>query len=92
MMGGANRRMIRGKIVIFLQFGFIVLLSYALSSEYQSNQFQQKWVSDNAPWLQFILNGYLAAGLIGILIGAAFLLVADLLRNRNRKGGLKTGL
>jgi hypothetical protein len=91
MMGGAHSRMIRGKIVIFLQFGLIVLLFYALSAEYQSNQFQQKWISDNAPWLQYLLNGYMAAALIGILIGAAFLLIADISRNRNGKGGLKTG-
>ncbi len=80
----------RGKIVLFLQFLFIVLLVYALSSEYQSNQYQQNWVSANAPWLQYLLNGYMAAALIGILIGATFLLVADIWRNRRRRSGLKT--
>ena len=89
-MGRANSRMVRGKTVIFLQFGFIVVLFYSLSAEYQSNQFQQKWISDNAPWLQFLLNGYMAAALIGVLIGAAFMLVADVLRNRIGRGGLKT--
>jgi hypothetical protein len=83
-------RMIRGKIVLFLQFLLIVLLVYALSAEYQSNQYQQSWVSANAPWLQYLLNGYMAAALIGILIGGAFLLVADIRRNRKRRGGLKT--
>ena len=85
-----SRPMIRGKIVIFLQFVFIVLLLYALSAEYQSNQYQQSWVSANVPWLQYLLNGYLEAALIGILLGGAFLLVADITRNRKRKGGLKT--
>jgi TRAP-type C4-dicarboxylate transport system permease small subunit len=85
-------RMMRGKIVLFLQFLFIVLLVYALSIEYQSNQFQQSWVSANVPWLQYLLNGYMAAALIGILIGGAFLLVADIWRNRRRRGGLKTAI
>ena len=85
-------RMIRGKIVLFVQFLFIVLLVYALSSEYQSNQYQQGWVSANAPWLQYLLNGYTAAALIGILIGAAFLLVADIWQSRRRRGGLKTAI
>jgi ascorbate-specific PTS system EIIC-type component UlaA len=82
--------MVRGKIVIFLLFVFIVLLVYALSAEYQSNQYQQSWISANVPWLQYVLNGYMAAALIGILLGGAFLLVADISRNRRRKGGLKT--
>jgi TRAP-type C4-dicarboxylate transport system permease small subunit len=85
-------RMMRGKIVLFLQFLFIVLLVYALSSEYQSNQYQQSWISANVPWLQYLLNGYMAAALIGILIGGAFLLVADIWRNRKRRGGLKTAI
>jgi hypothetical protein len=89
-MAETNSRMIRGKIVIFLQFVFIVLLVYALSAEYQSNQYQQSWVSANVPWLQYLLNGYMAAALVGILLGGTFLLVADILRNRGRRGGLKT--
>lgn len=89
-MAMANSRMIRGKIVLFLQFVFIVFLVYALSAEYQSNQYQQSWVSANVPWLQYLLNGYMAAALIGILLGGALLLVADITRNRRRKGGLKT--
>jgi hypothetical protein len=89
-MAGTNRRMMRGKIVIFLQFVFIVLLVYALSAEYQSNQYQQSWVAANVPWLQYLLNGYMAAALIGILIGGAFLLIADIRRSRSRRGRLKT--
>jgi hypothetical protein len=87
-----SRPLIRGKIVIFLQFVSIVLLVYALSAEYQSNQYQQSWVSSYVPWLQYLLNGYMAAALIGILLGGTFLLVADISRNRRRKGGLKTAV
>jgi hypothetical protein len=92
-MSGMNSAMIRAKIVIFLEFAFIVLLFYALSAEYNINQYQQSWVASNAPWLQYVLNGYMSAALIGILIGAAFLLIVDILRNRNGKGkgGMRTG-
>ena len=89
-MARTNSPMIAGKIVIFLLYVFIVLLVYALTVEYQSNQYQQSWVLANVPWLQYLLNGYMAAALIGIMIGGACLLVADILRNRNRRGGLKT--
>ena len=89
-MARANNPRLAGKIVIFLLFVFIVLLVYALTSEYQSNQYQQSWVQAKAPWLQLLLNGYMAAALIGIVIGGTCLLVADILRNRNRRGGLKT--
>ena len=85
-----NSHMLAGKVVLFLQFGFIVFLIYALSAEYQSNQFQQSWISVKASWLQYLLNGYLAAALIGVFIGGAFLLVGDIVRNRRRRGGLKT--
>ena len=91
-MAGPNRPMMRGKIVIFLQFVFIVLLVYALSAEYQSNRYQQQWVLATVPWLQYLLNGYMAAALIGILIGGTFLLVADILRNRSRRSALKTAV
>lgn len=82
--------MIRGKIFLYLQFLFIVLLIFALSTEYQANQYQQTWVSANAPWLQFLLNGYMAAALVGILIGGAVLLIADIWKNRNRGPRLKS--
>ena len=81
-----------GKIIIFAQFGLIVLFVYALSAEYRSNAYQQDWISANASPLQYLLNGYLAAGLIGILIGGATLLLADYLRQRERRGGLKTAI
>ncbi|OLE59801.1 MAG: hypothetical protein AUG17_00915 [Crenarchaeota archaeon 13_1_20CM_2_53_14] len=89
-MARGNSHMLAGKVVLFLQFGFIVFLIYALSAEYQSNQFQQSWISVKASWLQYLLNGYLAAALIGVFIGGAFLLVGDIVRNRRRRGGLKT--
>ncbi len=89
MRRGDGHRM-RGRIVIFLEFAAIVFLVYALSAEYQANAYQQNWVLANVPWLQYVLNGYMAAALIGIVIGAAFLLVADILRSRRGKGGLKT--
>src|SRR5437764_1386918 len=66
-MAGRNDHMLAGKLVLFLMFGFIVSLVFALSAEYQSNQFQQRWISDNASWLQYLLNGYLAAALVRIL-------------------------
>ena len=89
-MARAKNPMLAGKIVVFLLFVLIVLLIYALTAEYQSNQYQQLWVQANVPWLQYLVNGYLAAALIGIMIGGAFLLVSDILRNRKRRGGLKT--
>ncbi len=89
-MRRGDSRVMRGKIVIFLEFAAIVMLVFALSSEYESNAYQQSWVLSNVPWLQYLLNGYMAAALIGIMIGAAFLLIADIVRNRSRRGGLKT--
>lgn len=80
------------KIIVFALFGVIVFFIYVLSTEYHSNQYQQAWVSKNLPWLDLLLNGYLAAALVGILIGGAVLLFADYLRNRRPRGGLKTGI
>ena len=89
-MARVNNPMLAGKIVIFLLFVLIVLLTLALTAEYQSNQYQQDWIQANIPWLQYLLNGYLAAALVGIVIGATCLLVADILRNRAGRGRLKT--
>ena len=89
-MARVNDRMLAGKIVIFLLFVFIVLLTLALTAEYQSNQYQQGWIQANIPWLQYLLNGYLAAALVGVMIGATCLLVVDILRNRTRRSRLKT--
>ena len=80
----------RGHVVIFAQFGLIVLFVYGLSAEYRSNAYQQDWISSNAPLLQYFLNGYLAAMLLGIFIGGGFLLAADYWRGKNRKSSLRT--
>ncbi len=48
----------------------IVLLFWALSGEYRANRFMQAWVAQYAWPLAFFLNGYLAAILAGVLIGA----------------------
>ena len=80
-----------GKILIFTQFGFIVLFVYALSAEYRANPYQQQWIASNAPALQYFLDGYLAAGLIGVFIGGAVLLLADYFRSRRKIGTAKTG-
>lgn len=87
-----DRELKTGRIIVFVQFAFIVLFVYALSSEYRSNPYQQNWITDNAWPLQYFLNGYLAAGLIGVLIGGAVLLIADYLQGKNRRGGLKTAI
>ncbi len=71
-----------GYLLILVQFGLIVLLLSALSSEYQANPFMQQWVSGHASPVGFLLNGYLAATLIGVFAGGAILLTRDYLRNR----------
>ena len=80
----------RGHLFIYAQFGLIVLFVYALSAEYRSNAYQQDWISSNAPLLQYFLNGYLVAMLLGVFIGAGVLLAADYWRNRNKKTSLRT--
>ena len=77
-------------LFLYAQFGLIVLFVYGLSSEYNSNPYQQDWISNNAPVLQYVLNGYLFAMLVGILIGGGVLLVSDYWRNRNKNSVLKT--
>lgn len=74
-----------GKIVVLTQFGFIVLFVYALSAEYHANPYLQMWILDNASPLQYFLNGYLAAGLIGIVVGGIVLLVTDLVREKRTR-------
>jgi len=78
------------KTVVLALFGIIVLFIYILSAEYHANLYQQTWVAKNIPWLDYLLNGYMAAGLVGIFLGGIVLLLADYSRNRNRRGGLKT--
>ncbi len=78
------------KLVVLSLFGLIVLFIYILSAEYHSNLYQQTWVANNLPWLDYLLNGYMAAGLVGIFLGGIVLLYADFLRNKTRRGGTKT--
>jgi len=80
----------RGYIFIYAQFGLIVLFVYGLSAEYRSNAYQQDWISSNAPILQYLVNGYLAAMLLGVFIGGGVLLSADYLRTKNKKSSLRT--
>ena len=63
-----------------VEFAVIVALLWGVSSEYRANQFMQTWVTKNAWPLQFLLNGYFASMLLGVLIG-----VLGLRINRNRK-------
>jgi len=82
----------RGYVVIFAQFGLIVFFVYGLSAEYRSNAYQQDWILRKAPWLQYFVNGYLAAMLLGVFIGGGVLLAADYWRNKNKnkKSSLRT--
>jgi cytochrome bd-type quinol oxidase subunit 2 len=80
----------RGYIFIYAQFGLIVLFVYGLSAEYRSNAYQQDWISSKAPILQYLVNGYLAAMLLGVFIGGGVLLGADYLRTKNKKSSLRT--
>lgn len=85
-----RRRRLREIVIAYLQFGLIVVLFAALSSEYQANTNQQLWISQNLSWLQYLLNGYLSAALVGIALGAGFLLVAEIVSRRRRTNALKT--
>ena len=80
----------RGHLFIYAQFGLIVLFVYGLSAEYRSNAYQQDWISSDAPFLQYFLNGYLAAMLLGIFLGGGVLLAADYWRSKNKKTSLRT--
>jgi hypothetical protein len=71
-------------LVIYAQFAFIVLLFSALSSEYENNPFMQQWISTNASPVGYLLNGYLAAMLIGVVFGGAILLVREYWQNRTK--------
>ena len=80
----------RGHLFVYAQFGLIVLFVYGLSAEYRSNPYQQDWISNNAPLLQYLVNGYLVAMLLGIFIGGGVLLAADYWRNKEKKSSLRT--
>ena len=86
---GLIRRRFLIYLFLYVQFALIVLFVYGLSSEYRSNPYQQDWIWNNAPILAYVLNGYLAAMLVGVLIGGGVLLVSDYWRNR-KKSSLRT--
>ncbi len=71
--------------VLILEFAVIVILVWAVSLEYRANQYLQAWTNQNAPFLGYLLNGYLAAMLAGVLIGSTALFV------QNRPGRGKRG-
>src|SRR6266567_2808156 len=77
LIPGGSVTLKRGYVVIFAQFGLIVFFVYGLSAEYRSNAYQQDWILRKAPWLQYFVNGYLAAMLLGVFIGGGVLLAAD---------------
>lgn len=88
MIALPSTRKFQGIIVAYLQFGLVAGLVAALSAEYQANTNQQAWIIQNASWLQYFLNGYMSAALIGIAIGAGFLLMAEIF-GRRRRGVMK---
>jgi hypothetical protein len=67
-------------LLVFVQFVAIALLLSVVSAEYQSNAYMQEWVEKNAWPIGYLLNGYLAATLVGFAIGGGFL-VFQKLRN-----------
>jgi len=67
--------------VLILEFGVIVVLVWGVSLEYRANQYLQAWVNERAPLLGYLLNGYLAAMLGGVLVGSIILF----LQNRPRR-------
>jgi len=71
-------------LFIPVQFGFIVLLLSALSAEYQANPFMQQWFSSHVSPVGYLLNGYLAAMLIGVSVGGAVLVAVDCVRSRRK--------
>ncbi len=55
--------------ILIGEFAVIVALFWGLSLEYLSNQFMRDWITQNAWPVSFLLNGYFAALLLGILAG-----------------------
>ena len=60
-------------LLAFVQFVVIALLLSIVSAEYQSNAYMQEWIEKNAWPIGYLLNGYLAATLVGFVIGGGFL-------------------
>jgi hypothetical protein len=68
------RRIEPSILLAFAQFVIIAVLLSAASAEYQSNAYMQEWIAKNASPIGYLLNGYLAATLVGFAIGGAFLI------------------
>src|SRR5438094_10560258 len=62
-------------LLAFAQFVVISLLLSFISAEYQSNPYMQEWIQKNAWPIGYLLNEYLAATLIRLAIGGAFLVL-----------------
>jgi hypothetical protein len=69
------RRIEPSILLAFVQFAIIAVLLSAASAEYQSNAYMQEWIAKNASPIGYLLNGYLAATLVGFAIGGSFLLL-----------------
>jgi cytochrome bd-type quinol oxidase subunit 2 len=67
------RRIDSAILLAFVQFVVIALLLSIVSAEYQSNAYMQEWIEKNAWPIGYLLNGYLAATLVGFAIGGGFL-------------------
>src|SRR2546422_9319531 len=73
MNGSSPSSATRDKITLGIligEYGAIVALVWALSLEYQSNAYMRSWIDQNAAPVGYILNGYFAALLLGILVGS----------------------
>jgi hypothetical protein len=70
-----TRRIESGLLLVFVQFAAIALLLSVVSAEYQSNAYMQEWIQKNAWPIGYLLNGYLAATLVGFAIGGGFLVI-----------------
>src|SRR2546422_5578921 len=53
--------------VIIAQFAITVGLLVGIANEYQSNYFMQQWISQNAPPLGYLLEGYVGPALAAIV-------------------------
>jgi EmrB/QacA subfamily drug resistance transporter len=67
--------------VIIVQFAVIIGLLAAISWDYSQNAFMQRWFTDNAPALGYLLNGYLGTALVAV-IGVALVFWRWVLRPR----------
>ncbi len=66
--------------ILMGQYAVIVALFWGLSLEYQSNQFMRDWIAQNVWPVGYLLNGYFAALLLGILAGWMVVYVRRMMR------------